>query len=118
MTSVITSGAVTIAPELVLGYQSSRTTGNIFHDIIGRAEDVVTLRPAKFRTGTLRLFFLTENAAKAAEDAHAAATTFDYIDTDNTTTNMRYAVNGAVTREQAEGGKRWIVNVDYKQVSP
>ena len=115
--AVITTGAHTIAPHLLLGYQSSRESGNVFHPLIDSPTPDITLRPAAPRTGTLELFFLTGVAATACERLHAGARLFHLRDSARPSTNMTYVVDGNVTCEVAEGGARWIVSVAYHEIS-
>lgn len=120
MTITITRSAPTgsSSPALALGYQTTRNAQTIVHPIIGRAEPDVTLRPAALRTGTLRLFFLTEATAHACELMHASAATFTIADTDRPTFAMRYVPQGAITRQLEDGARRFVVEVGFQEISP
>lgn len=108
---------IEIAPALVIGYQTSRESGNIVHTIIGRSDPVVTLRPAKLRTGTLGMLFTTEADAWACVNAHAGTGTFTYADSDLTGADMTYVVDGSVNIQLDEGTQTvWMVSVDYQEV--
>lgn len=109
----------TIHPDLVLGYQSSRESGNIIHTVPGRSNPDVTLRPARLRTGSLELFFADEYDAKAAEDAHANGSTFALVVEDRASVAMFYVVSGSISRElDSQTRKRWTVRVDYQEIAP
>lgn len=120
MTSTITTGAGTITPTLLLGYQAARQAQTIVHPILGRADPDVTLRPATLRTGTLGMGFSgvgSAAASKAAEDLLATAALFTLSDTDLPSIGMKFAVTGNITRElEDETRSAWLVSVDYTEV--
>jgi hypothetical protein len=92
MGATITDGTTTITPVLVLGYAASQTARNIFHDILDRPDPDVSLAPATLRSGTLRLLFDTTADAEAARAFHAQAARFIYVDADEPTASMVYAL--------------------------
>ena len=69
MVDVITSGATVIAPTMILGYESSRPTRTLIHDVPGRSDPDATLRPAGLRKGRMTLGF----AGPSAESDSASA---------------------------------------------
>lgn len=118
MGTLITSGANTIAPTLVLGYEADREANNIIHAIPGRANPDVTLRPANLRTGTLELGFASESASKTAADLHATLGVFTLTDTDRSTVAMSYVVNGRIGRALEDQSRdAWIISVDFQEVT-
>jgi hypothetical protein len=116
--SVITNTAgARITPLLVLGYETTRQSQSIFHDIIGGGQDV-TLRPASLRSGTLRLLFATEDDAVAAETAHAAGKVLRLADADRPSVTMSYVLDGALTRRLDDGTRKlWTLDVAYQEVA-
>lgn len=109
----------TVTPELVLSYQSSRASGNVIHDIPGRDNPDVTLRPAGLRTGTLELFFAEEADSRAAEGVFAASGTFALIADERPTVAMYFIVSGTIERElESQTRKRWTVRVGYQEINP
>lgn len=117
--STITIGATVITPTVVDGYESSRQSGNIVHQILGTSSPDVTFRPAQLRRGSLRLVFASEAAAKAAEDAHATAGTCELSDGDVETVDMVYVVDGEIRRTLDDATRHvWVVTVDFQEVSP
>lgn len=123
MSTIITYvGAVTpIAPIVVDGYESQRTSGNVVHNIVGRSSPDVTLGPASLRTGTLELVFPDELDAKAAEDAHALPVAFTLSSDDRSTIEMYYVVNNNDRVRRAlddETREVWIVSVPFQEVAP
>lgn len=119
MGATITQGATTITPQLVLSYESTRRSGNKVHQLLTGAL-AVTLGGAGLRTGTLELFFLTEQAAAAAELAHTVSAVFTISDPGRPTMAMTYVLadGGALVRRlDPETRDRWIVTVDFQEVT-
>lgn len=116
--STVSDGTSTLTPELVLGYETRQPGRNIFHDVIGREDPDVTLRRAGLRTGTLKLFFLTEGQANACRLLHSRPAVFTYTASDNATTSMRYAVDdsGITVTLDDDTRRRWVVAVAYREV--
>jgi hypothetical protein len=113
----ITNGVVTIEPELVLGYETTQEAGNVVHEIIGRGDPDVTLRPARSRSGTLALFFLTEADAETARNSLATGDVWD-LAAELTTIAMSFVVSGDImVRLDPETRLRWLVNVGYREVT-
>lgn len=118
--ATITDGTVTITPDLVLGWDSTRDARTQVHPVLGRPDPEVTLRPAGTRTGTLVLFFTDLADAQAAEDAHATPGVWSM---DNTTEGApslaAYVVSGPITlRAEGPNLDRWLVEVAYQEVVP
>jgi hypothetical protein len=109
-----TSGAET-NPDLVLGYQASRAVPSIAHRIIGRGDPDITLVPAGLRTGTLELFYTDETEAWSALDLLSQLSTFEYTEDQFAELAMTFVVLGAV--QVRLDNARWIVTVDYTEVS-
>lgn len=115
--ATITQGATSIVPALVLGYTATRAAGNVLHPIIGRASPDVTLRPAALRTGTLTLFFTTAAAAWIAHNTHALPGKLTLTDLDIPQIGMVYVLAGSLTIALDDGRRRWVVTVDYQEVT-
>lgn len=116
--SVITNTAgARIVPIYVLGYETTRRSQSIFHDIIGGGQDV-TLRPATRRSGTLRLLFATEAQAVAAETAHASGTVLRLQDDERTSIDMSYVLSGILVRRLDDDSRElWTLDVGYQEVA-
>ena len=111
------SGAST-APFMVLGYETARESRNLVHDTLdgGIAVALYVPRP---RSGTLRLFYLTEADAAAAATLHARNTSFTLESTDRTTINMAYVTVGTTRTALDDATRnRWTVDVGYQEVLP
>lgn len=104
-------------PDLVMGYQTTWESSNIFHDVIGAERPTVTLRPAALRTGTLALFYDDETAAWRGAQMHRQLDTFVYTDTERPAHSMTYAVDGRVQLELDSATLSvWFVTVPYREV--
>lgn len=119
MGSLIVSAAGVTEPALVLGYSSSRESGNIVHPIIGSDDADVTLRPATLRTGTLELLYLDETASADAEQLHAAGAPLVLMTPDRATVAMTYVPVGRIGRSlDPQTRDRWVLSVDFQEVRP
>jgi hypothetical protein len=115
--TTITLGEVTLTPALVLGFNSSRTAGNVLHTIVGRAGVDVTTKPAGLRSGTLRLLAATLADALSLEWLHAQAGVFSLVDADLPELSMDYVPSGAIRLElDDETRVQWSVEIDYQEV--
>ena len=65
MASTVSDGTTTITPYFVKGYQAVQAGRNIFHDVIGKTSQDVTLFQPKLRSGTLSFYFKTSPEADA-----------------------------------------------------
>lgn len=119
MSTVITvndASTDTTTPTLVLGYESSRESRNVVHDLIGGGIAVTLIEPRP-RKGSLELFYLTETTAAAALELHTRETSYTLTSTDRASISMTYVVDGAITiRLDDEGRRRWVVTVGYQEV--
>lgn len=109
--------AASIIPSLVLdGWQSEDEPQTIVHPILGSERVDITLRPARARTGTLRLLFWDAAAAEAARVFHRAPALF-YTFSDMVWLPAVYVPNGPVRPAQrAENLKRWVLEVPFQEV--
>jgi len=115
----ITCGESSVSPTLVLGYRSTRPARNLVHSIIDRADPDVTLKPAGLRTGTMQLFHLTLATALACEALHALEGVCTLEDTDLPELDMSYIAAGDITLElDPDTRKRWVVSLEYQEVTP
>jgi hypothetical protein len=113
----LTIGAARIVPRLVLSYRTERSSRNVFHEVIGQVHEDVTLRPPSLRRGELRLLFLDEATADAAEVALTQLGAVTYIDETNPKSNMIFVLDGSLVRELDEETKlRWILTLGFREV--
>src|SRR5665647_3861667 len=116
MTTTITRGAQVVYPELVTGYDSRRESGNLLHNVIGRADFDVTLKAAGMRQGTLEVWCPSHTSALGVEALHAQAGVMHLTDDDAPGVAMHYVVSGAIDVTPAFGTPRWLVRVGYAEV--
>lgn len=106
-------------PLQVLGYESQRASANVFHDVIGRPNPDVTLRPAGPRTGTLSFLFASEADAAECERMHAGTSVLTIDDPELPTIAMPYVADGAISRQlDSDTRALWVVGVAFREVRP
>ncbi|WP_294947692.1 hypothetical protein [uncultured Microbacterium sp.] len=124
MVDVITSGATVIAPTMILGYESSRPTRTLIHDVPGRSDPDATLRPAGLRKGRMTLGFAgpsAESDSASAESVLAGAVAFVLTSPDRASVSMRFVLpdGGALSRVlDPETRDAWMVEFDWQEVAP
>lgn len=116
-TTVTYPGGPTMPVDLALrgtADETSRSRTVVHQPLDGAA--VYTLRPGTAPSGSLRLFFHSEQAARDCASAHRVTALFTIATTDFVGGNFSYIVNGAVRLEQSDAIIPWVVYVDYQQV--
>ncbi|QMU97977.1 hypothetical protein FVO59_12775 [Microbacterium esteraromaticum] len=109
--------AQTIEPELVLhGWQSDDEPQSRIHIVLGREYPDITLRPAQARTGTLRLLFVSAEAAEIARVFHRAPAVFTAT-SDLPWVPAAYVPTGTI-RTMQQAGARWVLEVPFQEVAP
>ena len=117
--TTISDGTTTKTPLLVTGWNSTRTTGNVLHNVIDRADDEVTYRVAGLREGTLELLFPTLEAALDCEVFVAAAQKLTLTDPDHAVLNMAFVAAGGIGVELDDETRiQAVVTIVFKQVKP
>ncbi|MFJ3392020.1 hypothetical protein [Leifsonia aquatica] len=114
------SGAtVTVTPDLITEFETTRESRNVLHKIIGTASVAVTFKPGGAREGTLHLLFSDAGAAKACEDLALSAGTFTLTDADMPDTGMSFVPSGRIDRSlEDETRALWLVAMEYTEVTP
>lgn len=122
MGTVVTRGALIIAPTQVNEITSERDSGVLVHEVLGRPVPDVTLRPASSRKGTLEMLFAgvgAEDASAAAEDAHTVPGMFTIASDERPTLSFSYVPVGRITRVlDAQTRDVWLVRVEYREITP
>lgn len=116
MATTLTRAGVTITPTAILGYSSSRDTGNVLHDVLGRADFDVTFGPAGLRALTLKFLFPTLTAALTAEQLHTSVGKIILADSDLPLVNMTYVPSGRIGVELDDESQKWFLVVDVQEV--
>ncbi|MEV7972867.1 hypothetical protein [Cellulomonas sp. NPDC089187] len=103
--------------DLITGYESGRQPAVSVHQVIGRADPVPVLGPLRTRTGTLRIFCKSWDAAQEVVAVYAAAEVVLLRQPWYRGMDMYHVATGAVTCSPAtEAGVRWMVEVPYTEV--
>lgn len=109
--------AASTSPDLILGYETTRTSRNLVHDTLDGAI-AVSIYPTRPRAGTLELFYRDEAAATAALQLHARDATFA-LTSDERDISMLFIVVGEVGFALDEDTRdHWVVAVGYQEIIP
>lgn len=120
MSTTISSNATEdeFSPDVVDGYQATRESQNIVHDLISGGIAVTLIQPRP-RSGTLRLIFGVEADAWGCYTMHSAETTFELSRDGLDRINMTYVLApGNLDIELDATRKAWIVSVPFQEVTP
>lgn len=119
MATTITSGATTITPALILGYDTDNAAQTVRHDIVGLATPSFTIAPDRARTGNLRCFFTSTAAAMAARTFLASKKVFVLASTEIPAIGMTFVRDGGMNLALDETtGTSWILTIGYQEVTP
>lgn len=118
--SAITHSTGTITPRVVLGWEASRRARSLVHEVLGRPDPDITLRPAGVRSGTLRLLFATGAEAAAAASVFATAQTLTITDPDVAQVSMSFVVaeGDIVVQLDPETRRLWMLSAPFQEVVP
>lgn len=108
----------TLTPDLVTDYGYARRSRSIIHELIGRADPDVTLRPASTRNGTLSYFAVSRELAYELELMHVAGDIFT-VDTDPddpTAVAFQYVLDGDLRVEYDAENDKWMTRVGFREV--
>lgn len=105
--------------DLVETYTASNATSAVFHDVIGRADPVVSEGVQRLRDGSMRVWFPTYEAAKDAIAAFGRGKTMLWRSTDNAGLDMYFrSVNVSSAPYDAQTDpRRWYVEVQFREVA-
>lgn len=118
MTTTITraSDSATTVPDLVLGYESRRSSRSVVHDLIGGGIAVTLVEP-RLRSGKLELFYPDEADAWVSFNLHGVADVFTVGSDDVPDIDMAYVVDGDVSIALDDQTRAvWVVSVGYQEV--
>lgn len=120
MPTILTMGETVISPTICLAIESEREPQTVVHEIIGRPDPDVTLRPASTRQGTIRLCFLgdtSETDSAAAEAALGGLGVWTIISDERSTLAFDFIVSGKLTRVLDDVTRNdWTVEVGFREV--
>jgi hypothetical protein len=118
MSSTVSDGTTTITPWFVKGYQAAQPGRNVFHDVIGKTSQDVTLFAPKLRSGTLSFYFQTAPEADACRVLHNQAALFTFTDEDVAAAAMTYAVDSSGVQVSLDDSTLWVCDVAFQEVTP
>ncbi len=124
MTTTIASTGGTITPTLLLMLNERARSGNILHDIKGRASPDASLYPAGLRRGRIELGFSGASAntlSAAAFNALRQPRVFTLTDSDEPTVNMTFVLDEDtdIEREiEPETRAAWTVSFGFREITP
>lgn len=119
MASFITArnGAGSTAPVLIDGYEASRESRNVVHDLIGGGIAVTLILPRP-RSGELTLRYDAEVQAWGALALLSHESAYSLTDSDRPGVGMTFVVNGDVTLALDEDTRdTWTVQVPYQEIN-
>ncbi|PQZ60686.1 MULTISPECIES: hypothetical protein [unclassified Microbacterium] len=116
--TTITHASGTIVPTVVDGYEASIEARSIVHNVMGRTDPDITLRPAGMRTGTLSLVFASRAAGWAALAALCIPQVLTLTDADVPEVGMSFVVAGGAIKHSLDDETRdvWILGVPFQEV--
>jgi len=116
MAATITGSGDTIRPDLIMEYRTDRDSRNVYHNIIGKGEQDVSLEVDGKRYGKLTLFFSAKADAFAAYSALALGLPYDLADTDTPEVGMRFARDGKMAASLTRDRRHWILEMEYREI--
>lgn len=108
------------AVDLVEGYTAARATTATLHDVIDRADPVVTLGVMRLRTGTLTMWARDYAAARAIEAVYARGEVALFRQTQYPGLDMYHVALDEITvtpHDPATAPRRWSVVVPFVEVA-
>ncbi|WP_163187025.1 hypothetical protein [Cellulosimicrobium sp. SL-1] len=105
--------------ELVETYTATNATSAVFHDVIGRADPVVSEGVQRLRDGSMRVWFPSYEAAKDAIAAFGRGRSMLWRSTDNAGLDMYFrSVNvSSAPYDTQTTPRRWYVDVTFREVA-
>ena len=115
--TTISSGTLTFTPELVTAWETSQTSRNVLHTIIGKADPDVTLKPSSTRSGTLEMLFLSASSANTARGILANGTIFTISDSETWLNGFDFVMSGTISTVLEDTTRNlWTISADYTEV--
>lgn len=117
-TITASNGAGTTSPLAVAGYDASRRSRNVVHDLLDGSIGVSYIAPRP-RSGDLVTVYTDRAEAFAAYALYAEETSFTYVSEDLGELSMSFVLDGTLNIEQEtldEEQTIWYVRVGYQEV--
>lgn len=114
----IASGTSSFNPASVTTWATSQTSRNVIHDIIGRADPDVTLKPASSRAGTLEMLFTSQSGAETARGILSKLGVFTITTADPAWLNgFKFVIQGEVAVAlDSTTQNAWVLTAGFKEV--
>lgn len=116
MSSSFTDGTTAVLPEVVDGYQATRSSRHVFNPRFGTNADDVVVYPAGPRTGTLTAVFASYPPAAALLQLLSGTSPIQFDDSERPEIGMTFLADGSIGINQSDGRTVWIVTVDFREV--
>lgn len=115
--ATITLGDETLFPLLVLGLESTQSSGNIVHPILSRNSPDVTFGAHGLRTGTLELLAASLVDAEALRLMHLQSGIFT-LEEEDLPFKLNYVPSGDITVALEDDTRElWLVSIDFQEVT-
>lgn len=119
MTTTFADATTSVTPHMVIDYAHTRTVRTVIHEVIGRPDPDVTLRPAATRSGTLRALLVDRADVDALDELLARASVVTVSSTDEPRLDgLRFVVGDGRVEVRLEGTSTWLVEWPYVEVAP
>lgn len=117
--ATITSGTNSFNPVLITAWETTQESRNVIHDIIGRTDPDVTLKPAASRSGTLEMLFTSASSAETARGILANGTTFTISDSETWLNGFDFVISGSITNALEDTTRHlWTIRADFREIIP
>lgn len=121
MTVLITASSgspATSSPSYISGFEASRRSQNITHDLIGVSSPAVVLVPASVRSGSVEFTYPSRADAVTAVAFLGRGAVYTLVDTDLPELGLTFALadGGEAKLSQKNRGLTWVVSVDFQEV--
>lgn len=113
-----TSGSTVVAPDNVDGYEASRGARTKVHNVLGRVDPDITLRPAGLRTGTLTLGFIGESDAFDAHTQFSKGVVWTFYTDERPITFSFVVPDGGTISLRLDDATRdlWFISLPFSEV--
>lgn len=100
----------------VIDYDSRRDFGGSIHEIVGREDPIPVLGKQRFRSGTIRAYATSYEAALAVEAVCARGEVIMLRQPTFTGLDMYFVAQSISVAPDFQDNRYWTVDVDYQQV--
>lgn len=105
-------------PGLVDGFNSTADPDTIVERLIGGGI-AVTLNGGELQTGTLNLWYTSDDDAETARQLFRRRTSFALVSDERPTINMTFVRSGGIGRATRDSMNHvWVLTVGYQEIEP